>query len=264
MSTDGPAAELPPFDRLFLQAEPLVMKQQHKRETPPVNGGRWPVSVVLFPDPAAALALHKVMDEALQLAGPGHFQTGLAGSSHFTVRVLEYYRDEVGPDDAAVVRYRRALQLAASRCGPVALNVTGLTLTLGSVMACAVPVDDGADQFMDTLKEELGQDAWLEAGFRRDIWYLNLLHFANDITCPDRLIEWVKARRDLDLGVAHADRAHLVRYRYDDRDGRPFMRPEIFGEAVLSIGGRAMTSPDLSSGPSGLLSGDPDRRRSPA
>jgi len=180
-----------------------------------------------------AMALNQVMDEALQLAGPGHFRTGLAGSSHFTVRALEYYRDDVGADDADVVRYRRAMQLAAHRCGPIALNVTGLTLTLGTVMAAAEPVDDQADRFMDALKDELGQDAWHEAGSRRDIWYLNLLHFANDIAYPDRLAEWVKQRRHLDLGVTHADRAHLVRFRYEDVNGRPFMRPEILGEAVL-------------------------------
>jgi len=219
------------------------------------------VSVVLFPDTAMAFALGQIMDEALQLAGSGHFHTGLAGSSHFTVRALEYYRDEVGPDDAAVERYRRAMQQAASRCGPVALNVTGLTLTVGSVMACAVPNDEVADQFMHALKEELGQDAWFEAGFRREIWYVNLLHFANDIAYPDRLIAWVKERRDLDLGVAHADRAQLVRFRYDGQRNRPFMRPEIFGEAVLTAPtNMTATSPDPFSSPLGLLPEDPDRR----
>lgn len=123
-----------PFDRLFLHAEPAVLNQQHKRETPPVNGGRWPVSVVLFPEPTMALVLDQVMEEALPLAGPGHFHTGLAGSSHFTVRALEYYRDDVGPDDAEIVKYRR------------------------------------------------------------DIWYLDVPHFANDIAYPDRLVEWVKER----------------------------------------------------------------------
>lgn len=233
LSCVDPQPELPQFDKLFLQAVPAVLNQQHKRETPPVNGGRWPVSVVLFPEATMAMVLNQVMDEALQLAGSGHFHTGLAGSLHFTVRALEYYRDDVGPDDADVVRYRRAMQLAASRCSPVALHVTGLTLTLGSVMAAAKPVDEEADRFMDALKEELGQDAWLEADVRRDIWYLNVLHFANDIAYPVRLVEWVKERRHLDLGVTRADRAHLVRFRYDDINGRPFMRPEIFGEALL-------------------------------
>jgi len=205
------------------------------------------------------------MEEALQSAGPGHFHTGLAGSSHFTVRALEHYRDDVGPDDAQVMRYRRAMQIAASRCGPVALNVAGLTLALGSVMAAAKPVNEEADRFMEALREELGQDAWFEADFRRDIWYLNLLHFAKDIACPDRLVEWVKQRRDLHFGVTHAERAHLVRFRYDNVSGRPFMRPEILGEAVLAAaGGRTATSAPAFIGPHGLLSGDLDRRRSPA
>lgn len=132
------------------------------------------------------------------------------------MRALEYYRDDVGPDDAQVMRYRRAVQIAASRCGPVALNVTGLTLALGTVMAAAKPVNEEADRFMEALREELGQDAWFEADFRRDIWYLNLLHFAKDIACPDRLVEWVKQRRDLHFGVTRrtgASRTIPIRQR---------------------------------------------------
>ena len=60
-------------------------------------------------------------------------------------------------------------------------------------MVCAHPVDDNADRFMDLLKDELGDDAWREAGFRRDIWYANILHFAADIARPAELIEWVAA-----------------------------------------------------------------------
>ena len=181
------------------------------------------------------------------------------------MRALEYYRDDVGPDDAEVMRYRRAMQIAAGRCGPVALNVTGLTLALGSVMAAAEPVDEEANRFMDALKDELGQDAWFEADLRRDIWYLNLLHFAKDIACPEQLVQWVKERRDLDLGVAHTDRAHLVRFRYANVNGRPFMRPEILGEAVMAAAGdTAATSPRAFSGSHGVLSRDLDRRRSPA
>jgi len=233
LSCVDPQPNATQFDRLFLQAAPAVVNQRHKREAPPVNGGRWPVSVVLFPDVTMAMALNQVMDEVLQLAGPGHFHTGLAGSSHFTVRALEYYRDDVCPDDADVVRYRHAMQHAAHRAGPIALTVTGLTLTLGTVMAAAKPADDQADRFMDALKDELGQDAWHEGDVRRNIWYLNLLHFANDIAHPHRLVEWVQARRHVDLGVTHTDRAHLVRFRYADANSRSYMRPEILGEAAL-------------------------------
>ena len=36
------------------------------------------------------------MAEVEGLAGAGHFRTGIAGSVHFTVRVLERYREAVG------------------------------------------------------------------------------------------------------------------------------------------------------------------------
>ena len=98
-------------------------------------------------------------------------------------------------------------------------------------MVCAHPVDDNADRFMDLLNDELGDDAWREAGFRRDIWYANLLHFAADIAAPSELIEWVAQRRELDLGRVVIDIAELVRFRYEDGAEGRLMRPVVLATA---------------------------------
>jgi len=215
------------FDRLFAEAAPLIQQGLHQRETPPVDGGRWPVSVVLRPDDASAERLEQVMTQAETLAGPGHFRTGIAGSVHFTVRVLERYREEVGDQDEAVQRYARAMSRAARQVGAIELELVGVTLAPGSVMVCAHAVDDNADRFMDLLKDELGDDAWREAEFTRDIWYANLLHFAADIVAPSELIEWVAQHRELDLGRVVMDTAELVRFRYEDSAHGRRMRPEV-------------------------------------
>ena len=44
------------FDQLFAEAVPLIQQGLHQRDTQPIEGGRWPVSVVLRPDQASALA----------------------------------------------------------------------------------------------------------------------------------------------------------------------------------------------------------------
>jgi len=183
------------FDRLFAEAVPLIQQGLHQRDTPPIEGGRWPVSVVLRPDPASAERLERVMAEVEGLAGTRHFRTGIAGSVHFTVRVLEGYRELVGEHDEVIQRYARAMSRAAWQVGAIELDLVGLTLAPGSVMVSAHPVDDDADRFMDLLKDELGDDAWREAGIRRDIWYANILHFAAEIAQPAELIEWVAQRR---------------------------------------------------------------------
>ena len=94
-------------------------------------------------------------------------------------------------------------------------------------MVCAHAVDDNADRFMDLLKDELGDDAWREAEFTRDIWYANLLHFAADIVAPSELVEWVAQHRELDLGRVVMDTAELVRFRYEDSAHGRRMRPEV-------------------------------------
>jgi len=221
------------FDRLFAEAAPLIQHGRHQRDSPPVTGGRWPVSVVLRPDHACAERLEQAMTQVEGLAGTGHFRTGIGGSVHITVRVLEGYREAVGEDDQAVQRYARAMSRAAGEVGAIEVHLVGLTLTSGSVMACVYPADDRADRFMDLFENELGDDAWHEVGFRRDIWYANILHFAADIAKPSDLIEWVAQRRELDLGRTVIDTAELVRFRYEEgREGR-LMRPEVLAEAPL-------------------------------
>jgi hypothetical protein len=151
------------FDRLFDKTSPLIQQGLHERDSPLVDGGRWGVSVVLRPDHASAVKLERTMAEVEGLVGPGHFLTGMAGSAHFTVRVLEAYRESAGEEDEAVQRYARAMSRAARQVEAIELDLVGLTLAPGSVMACAHPVDDNADKLMDLLKDELAGDAWREA-----------------------------------------------------------------------------------------------------
>jgi hypothetical protein len=224
------------FDQLFDAAVPLVSAGRHQRDSPPVEGGRWPVSVVLRP-PADTDLIHpldEITAEAAALAGPDHWQTGQAGSAHLTVRALETYRSAVECTEPVIQRYQSAMHRAAAQSGPAQIEVTGLTLTAGSVMACAVALDEQADLFLDRLAFELGPDAWFEQPHgRRDIWYLNLLHFTTDIPDPQPLIDWVEKHRSTPLGQVTIDIAELVRFHHAPSPPRPFMRPEVLDQAVL-------------------------------
>jgi hypothetical protein len=227
------------FDQLFAIAAPQISAGTHHREEIPRDGGRWPVSVILRPSPESGLAhaLDALTAEAAELAGPGHWQTGQLGSAHLTVRALEPRRELIPPDDPAVTRYRSALHRAASfpigrrasgpvgrhTSWPIGFRVTGLTLTPGTVMACAEPLDAAADTFSDHLTTELGPDAWFERE-RRDIWYLNLLHFTDAIAYPEDLITWVKSHRSTPIGTTAIAEPELV--RSDHHPGsRTHMRP---------------------------------------
>lgn len=123
-----PAAN-PVFDRLFDDAVPALLAGEHRRDEPPVDGGRWPVSVVGMPDPEARGVLADLMDEALVHAGPGHFETGRSDASHLTVRALEPYREAASATDQVSGRWIAALDEVGRASAPVTLRLTGVTLT---------------------------------------------------------------------------------------------------------------------------------------
>jgi hypothetical protein len=205
------------FDRLFEQGRSAVLSGGHYQDTPPVDGGRWGLSVVLLPDTVAMGRLAATTAEAMSLAGDEHWPTGAPHAVHFTVRAIEAHRSVVPPDDPLVSRCTAALHRAAVGARPARLRLAGLTLTPSGVMVCAYPEDDAADVFASRLGNELGDDGWFEAHYHRDIWYATLLHFAGEIRDRQGLVDWVAARRRLDLGVTRADGAELLRFRYDGR-----------------------------------------------
>ena len=205
------------YDRLFAQGRSAVLSGRHYRDAPPVDGGRWGLSVVFLPDGGSTERLAGLTVEAMDIAGHEHWPTGAPQAVHVTVRAIQVHRSVVPPEDPLEVRCAAALTRAAASAHPARLRLTGVTLTPSGVMACAVPVDHAADAFASHLGEELGADGWFEARYRRDIWYATLLHFTTDIRSRQGLVDWVAARRHLDLGVTRADEAELLRFRYDGR-----------------------------------------------
>jgi len=162
------------FDRLFAQAVPLIRRGMHQRETPPVDGGRWPVSIVLRPDHPSATGLDTLMTEVEVYAGPGHFRTGIAGSVHFTVRVLERYRTAAGEQDAAVGRYADAMARGADQLGGSASQGRPGTRDDGHRRAGPVPLRGRSFRAADTSRSSgqhpdsqlVALDTWQSAADR--------------------------------------------------------------------------------------------------
>jgi hypothetical protein len=205
------------LDRLFVAGQAAVLASKHGIQTPPVEGGpRWGLSVLLRPDSASSEGLACTAHEAARVAGGRQWITGAKDSVHLTLRTLEPWRERMAPDDVLLNRYAHALAVAAAQVGPLRFDVVGLTLTPGSVMAHAVPVDDQADRLADAYTNMLGEDGWYEndRGILRDFWYLNLLHFADAIQHPDQLITWITERRDHDIATVVVDEVQLVQWRF--------------------------------------------------
>ncbi|MFC7622510.1 2'-5' RNA ligase family protein [Microlunatus sp. GCM10028923] len=202
------------FEDLFDRNAPLIMEQRHQRETPPVEGGRWPVSAVIMIDGELGDRLASLTAELVDLAGPGHFHTGAAGSAHLTVRALERFRAVVPGDDPAVARYAEALRRTAGRSAAFAVSLTGLTVTPLAVVA---RVDVGAaavTELSARYADELGPDDWLERDHVvRAFRHVTLLHFGADLARPRELLDWVADRRDLAIGSTAVTAVELTRAR---------------------------------------------------
>ncbi|WP_353354381.1 2'-5' RNA ligase family protein [Intrasporangium sp. DVR] len=223
----------PVFDQLFDAAVPHVLNRTHQQDVPPVDGGRWPVTVVARPPSAVRDALEELMRDGITTAGAGHFVTGREDSVHLTVRALEPYRDAACPADDVVPLWRAAIERACAATAPLEFTVTGLTMSRVGVMAQVEPGDAAAWRFMDRLRDELGDLAWFEdQGIgRRTIWYATLIHFAADLADPAGLVDWVSARRTLEPMDFTVGEVELVRSRYvagggPGGAGDRLMRPE--------------------------------------
>lgn len=203
------------FEALFEKGRDAILADAGQYQVPPVDGGRWGMTVVLRPDLATAQRIEDLTRETMEVAGSAHWPTGYADSSHFTVRALERHRADVPAHDANVTRYLGALRTAAAAVGPISLALTGVTLTANSVMLCADPIDNKIQEFHAGLGDALGADGWLEADTDRNIWYANLVHFTSAPDHPRALIAWVATRRDFDMGLSHHHECELIVYRFN-------------------------------------------------
>ncbi|MDQ1289616.1 MAG: hypothetical protein QG622_3182 [Actinomycetota bacterium] len=187
------------FERLSVRGEAAVLQGAHQRDVPPGEGGRWGLSAVALFDEDTATLLDEWSSWLRELAGPGHWLTGVVGSAHATVRAVQPHRPGLTRSDSFAGRVAAATERAAAACsGPVVFRLRGVALTSACVMACLYPVDGAAGALAAAVRAELGpDDGWLEEEYVRTIWYSSLLHFTQDVKDPRALVEWVRERRQV-------------------------------------------------------------------
>jgi hypothetical protein len=203
------------FDRLAREGRAAILAGTNQIETPPVDGGlRWGLSTVLRPDGDVVEALATATAAARSIAGSEQWATASSGSAHITVRGLEPHRVPIPDDDPAVDRYTAALDRATRDAVAARFVLGGLLITPNSVMLRATPCDDGPARLSSALERELGDDGWYETAFHRDIWFLNLIHFAGPVERPDELNAWVEQQSCLTIGECTITQADLVRWEF--------------------------------------------------
>jgi len=205
------------LERVLAAGRAAVVSGRHQTEGEPAASGRWGPSAVFLPSGALAASLARVTDEAVEALGDGHWRSGGPGRAHITVRALEPYAESLPRDRAG--RYLAAMTRALLDVGPVELELRGVGLSPGGVMACGRSADAAADRLRQRLGAALGHDGWFEhAAFesgRDPIWYCTLVHFTGPISDADKLVSWVDQRIDLPVGTATFDSMALCRWSFD-------------------------------------------------
>jgi hypothetical protein len=203
------------FERLAREGRAAILAGTNQIETPPVDGGqRWGLSIVLRPDGDVVDALDAATATARSIAGTAQWATAAKGSAHITVRGLEPHRVPLPDHDPVVDRYTAALDRATRDAVAARFVLGGLLVTPNSVMLRAAPCDDGPERLSRSLERELGDDAWYESAFHRDIWFLNLIHFAGPVERPDELNAWVEQQSRSTMGECTVTHADLVRWQF--------------------------------------------------
>lgn len=204
------------FGSIHSAGRDAVLSGNHAVERSPEITGRWGTSIVLLPSAGLADALTDLTATAAAVIGGEHWRSGSAGRAHITARALEPH-GPVPPD--RLDRYAAALERVATTAKPPTLRFTGLCVSPGTVMACALPADDGADNLREHLELELDDDGWFERkvfGEGRDpIWYVSILHFAGPVLDADRLIQWVDANRSREIGHQTFEEMSLCEWEFD-------------------------------------------------
>jgi hypothetical protein len=204
------------FESLHRSGRSAVLAGKHRCEDVPWVSGRWGRSVVSILDGDAAASLDALTAEMAEMAGPGHWCSGLEGRAHVTIRALEPYSEQpVDPD--RVARSWSAFERVFVR--PLQLSLDGLIVAPAGVMLRCTDLDGGGDSLRRAYGRALGPDGWFEdavfGGGRDPIWYCTLVHFAGPISDPADLVGWVEDRTDHPLGRVELDTFSLCRWTLD-------------------------------------------------
>ena len=79
----------------------------------------------------------------------------------------------------------------------------------------------------DFFAEALGRDGWHEGEFKRDFWYVNLVHFVEPIAHPDELVGFVADRRTAEPADLLIAEIEVAQWRYAETGMLPIKHASV-------------------------------------
>lgn len=187
-------------------------------DEPPVDGGpRWGVSAILRPRGDVVERLRSVAASIAHMIGPGHWVHGKE-SLHTTLRSFEPYSTRDMDDDLRVGAYADAVAEACDGFAPVSLTLQGVAPHSGGIMMVGKEEPQGLPLLQQRLAAALQARDVVddEADFTRDLWYVQLVHFAGPVHDPTALVKWGDERREEVFGTCIYNEVEIVRWFHVD------------------------------------------------
>jgi 2'-5' RNA ligase len=114
---------------------------------------------------------------------------------------------------ARVPAYQAAVAEVAAETPPFAIDVRGVTLSTGAVLAQGFPRGDALAELRDRMSAALvarGLGDTLDGRYRIVTAHLTLVRFAAPLRRPERFVEALAAARTMDFGTSAVERLDLV------------------------------------------------------
>lgn len=196
------------------KARAALLSGDVRCEAPPVEGqNRWGVTMLLRPDPAMLDTLTAFAQQIAAVAGPGQWAHG-PDLLHVSLRSLAQYQEDIAATDPQIAAYAAALNEAADDTPPILASVRTVNPHPHGIGVHVHPHGPALDQLYQRLNKTLHARGLGEYEYwTRDMWYINIVHFAGPVEV-DALLAWSDPHRDLEFGTTTLDAAELVRYRY--------------------------------------------------
>lgn len=212
-SPPSPAALRAHYDAMWEHAFPAVAAGAIDCDTRLAAGPDPRRGLTLVARPGAALAARfDALLDRLAGAAPGQYRHPRA-DMHLTILSLFTVADDIAPALARLDDYRAAVRAAVAGAPAFDIEVDGIALSRGAVLARGFP----AGPVLETLRERLraalrerGLDASLDQRYRLVTAHATLLRFVQPLAEPARFAALLGELRDAALGVMRVEEVELV------------------------------------------------------
>jgi 2'-5' RNA ligase len=169
------------------------------------------LTLLARPTPDVAAQIAAFLEHLRELEPAQYYQP--RGDLHHTVLSLFTADVDYAPRLEHVPAYRDAVAEVAAETPPFAIDVRGVTLSAGAVLAQGFPRDGTLAELRERLRAALvarGLGDALDRRYRLVTAHLTLVRFAAPLGRPDRFVEALAAARGAHFGTSSVQRLELV------------------------------------------------------